>query len=93
MVAEAKAQLGKPYDPKFGWGDEAMYCSELVYKAYERGAGVTVGKKQRIDELDLSLIGPALKARYGAAIPLDRLLVTPASIGADPQLSWVYSDF
>lgn len=30
--AQVETFLGKPYDPEFSWGDEKMYCSELVAK-------------------------------------------------------------
>ncbi|HEY1047985.1 MAG TPA: YiiX/YebB-like N1pC/P60 family cysteine hydrolase, partial [Bacteroidia bacterium] len=36
-------QLGKPYDPFFNWDDEAIYCSELVYKCYDK-IGVKIGE-------------------------------------------------
>ena len=31
-LGEEKRFLGKPYDAQFSWGDEAIYCSELVGK-------------------------------------------------------------
>jgi len=30
--AQIKKFLGKPYDSQFSWGDDAIYCSELVAK-------------------------------------------------------------
>ena len=44
-------EMGKPYDPRFGWGDEALYCSELIHKAFLRGAGVALGEKERLGAL------------------------------------------
>ena len=54
MVAKAKRELGKPYDARYRWDDEALYCSELVVKAFERGAGVTVGKQEVVKTLRLT---------------------------------------
>ncbi|MFB1480226.1 YiiX/YebB-like N1pC/P60 family cysteine hydrolase [Corallococcus sp. RDP092CA] len=92
-VAEAKRHLGKPYDALFGWGDEAMYCSELVRKAYAAGAGVEYGKLERLGALDVAGLKQELAERYRGPVPLDLELVTPASLAADARLAVVYSDF
>jgi hypothetical protein len=92
-VEEAKRHLGKPYDWRFGWGDEAMYCSELARKAYEAGAGVAYGEMERLGSLDVKRLGPQLKERYGGKVPVDLELVTPASLAVDTRLTVVHSDF
>ncbi len=43
VATEARRHLGKPYDAAFGWGDDRLYCSELVRKAFERGSGRRAG--------------------------------------------------
>ncbi|MFZ5469132.1 MAG: YiiX/YebB-like N1pC/P60 family cysteine hydrolase, partial [Myxococcota bacterium] len=83
VVSVARAWVGQPYDARFEWGDEALYCSELVHKAFGRGAGVALGKLQRLGELDLAPVRAAARARYGGDVPEALLLVTPASIAAD----------
>jgi hypothetical protein len=84
-VAEARRHLGKPYDARFGWGDDRMYCSELVHKAYARGAGVALGRTERIEQLRLDGLEPAVRDRFGE-VPRGLVLVTPASLAADPRL-------
>lgn len=93
VVSAAKAYLGRPYDLEFRWGDDALYCSELVYRAFEQGAGAPVGSLQPLSSLSLSGLGPALAARYAGKVPLDLRLVTPASIAADPGLDQVESTY
>ncbi len=39
--------LGRPYDLQFRWDDEALYCSELAYKLFDRAAGVRLGKLEK----------------------------------------------
>jgi len=90
VVAAARRELGKPYDLQFGWGDDALYCSELVVKAFERGAGLHLGRMVPLRELDLRELGPALQARFGDAPPLDQPVVTPASLVEDPALEQVF---
>lgn len=87
-VAQARRLLGRPYDARFGWGDERIYCSELVVKAYERGAGVSYGKHERLGDLRLTGIERAIEARWGK-VPRDLVLVTPASLAEDPRMERV----
>jgi hypothetical protein len=53
VVSAARSELGKPYDPFFTDGEDAIYCSELVRLAYEKGLGISLGKIQSVAELDL----------------------------------------
>lgn len=89
-VEEARKLLGRPYDPRFGWDDERIYCSELVVKAYERGAGISYGRRQRLGDLRLLGIESAAEKRWGGPIPKDLVLVTPASLVEDTRLARVY---
>lgn len=88
MKATATKFIGKNYDLTFTWNDDRMYCSELVYKIYERGAGIAVGKLQKLREFDLS--NPVVKAklveRYGTKIPLDEPVISPGAIFTDTNL-------
>ncbi|MCE9670681.1 YiiX family permuted papain-like enzyme [Myxococcus stipitatus] len=92
-VEAAKRHLGKPYDWLFGWGDEAMYCSELVRKAYTLGAGLELGRMEPLGSLDIAGLRAQLRERYGRDIPLEQQLVTPASLALDEQLTVIHSDF
>lgn len=87
VVAEAKRQLGKPYDARYRWDDDALYCSELVVKAFERGAGITVGKQEVVKSLHLSAAELALGPTLG--IDPEQTLVTPGGLVGDPQLETV----
>jgi len=55
------AFLGKPYDPYSEWTDDQMYCSELVWKVFDRGLGVHIGHLARLRTFDLA--SPLVKAR------------------------------
>lgn len=93
MKAEGERAMGRPYDLRFDMDDERIYCSELVQKIYERGAGVQVGAIERFRDMDLT--GPAarriLDERFGDAIPADREVVTPAALFRSPLLLTVDS--
>jgi hypothetical protein len=34
-ISNSLEQIGKPYDSVFEWDNEAIYCSELIYQAFE----------------------------------------------------------
>jgi hypothetical protein len=92
-VDAAKKYLGRPYDWRFEWGDEALYCSELVRKAYAQGAGVEYGKMERLGSLKVAGLEKPMRERYGGKVPMELELVTPASLATDVQLEVVHSDF
>jgi hypothetical protein len=92
MRAAGEQLAGKDYDPYFEWSDDRIYCSELVWKVFERGAGIELGELQTIAAFDLS--HPAVQAkvreRYGDHVPLDEIVVSPAGIFDAPDLETVY---
>jgi hypothetical protein len=88
-VTEARRLLGRPYDARFGWDDARIYCSELVVKAYERGAGVSYGRRERLGDLHLGAFTGAAEQRWGGPVPKDLVLVTPASLAEDGRLEVV----
>lgn len=90
-----EALLGRPYDFLFGWSDEAVYCSELVWKAYQRGAGISVGHLQTLRDFDLSdpAIAPLVRERFhGHEPPLDQPVISPAAVAASEDLVEVDRD-
>lgn len=83
--------IGKDYDPYFGWGDDRIYCSELVWKAYQQATGMEVGTPQALGRFHLEgpLVAQKLKERYGEHIPLEEPVVSPAAIFESPLLTTV----
>ena len=82
MWAVGSSFLNKSYDIQFGWSDEKLYCSELVWKIYNRGAGLSLGKPKMLKEynLDSKLVKEQLKLRYGTDIPLKDKMISPQDI-------------
>jgi hypothetical protein len=84
--------LGRPYDVRFRWDDESLYCSELVYKLFERAMGVHVGKLQRAADLNLDdpRVEQAIRRRFtDTRFNPTETIVTPDSIFNDEQLTEV----
>lgn len=73
---------GKNYDLYFEWSDDKIYCSELVWKIYQRATGIELGKLQKLRDFDLTndAVKEKMKERSGNNIPLDETVISPASI-------------
>jgi len=93
MRAVGREYMGRAYDPLFEWSDKTIYCSELVWKVYQRALGVELGDLQPFRSLDLSSAEARriAKQRWGGMPPGDQKLITPAAIEASPKLTPVYS--
>jgi uncharacterized protein YycO len=91
MKAESKRFEGKPYDLAFAWSDEKLYCSELVWKIYKRGANIELGTLQKLGSFDLSseLVISKLQERYGNRIPYGESVISPAAIFDSAELETV----
>lgn len=82
MKKQLQDMLGKNYDITFEWSDDRIYCSELVWKLYQRACGLEVGKLQQLGDFDLSApeVKHILRERYGDNIPLKETVISPVSI-------------
>ncbi|MGE8426584.1 MAG: YiiX family permuted papain-like enzyme [Sphingobacterium sp.] len=95
MKAIGKNFLGKNYDATFEWSDDKIYCSELIWKIYQRGAGIEVGKLEKLKDFDLSSpeVKAKLKERYGNSVPLNETVISPASIFNNPLLITIVNTY
>jgi uncharacterized protein YycO len=90
LTAQAVAKLrqaagkfqGRPYDLTFEWSDNRIYCSELVWKIYDRGLGVHIGRLQKLRDFDLSdaTVKAKMKERYGNNIPMEETVISPGEM-------------
>lgn len=88
MLEEAKKHFGKHYDLSFSWSDDKMYCSELVWKIFERGADIEVGTLEELRDFDLShpVVQQKINERFGKDVPMDEVVISPASIFESDKL-------
>ncbi len=95
MKAIGKDFISKNYDATFEWSDDKIYCSELIWKIYQRGANIEVGKLEKLKDFDLSSpeVKTKLKERYGNNVPLNETVISPASIFNSPLLITVTSNY
>lgn len=93
MRSVERTLSGKPYDTAFAWSDERQYCSELVWKVYERALGVRLCEPQKLRDFDLRdpVVATKLRERYGDRVPLGEPVVSPAALFDSPMLRTVVS--
>lgn len=82
MKAEGERFLGKNYDLTFEWSDDKIYCSELIWKIYQRATGLEIGKIQKLKDFDLTnqAVQSKMRERYGDKIPMDETVISPVAI-------------
>jgi hypothetical protein len=80
--------LGRHYDTTFEWSDDRMYCSELVWKIYDRALKIEIGSLQKIRDFNLTdpTVAKLMEQRYGDAVPLDEPVISPVSMFDSPLL-------
>ena len=94
MFNIGKTFEGKHYDLYFEWSDDRMYCSELVWKVFNRSLGIAVGELQTLSEFDLSdpLVAAKVNERWGGLPPGDEIVISPAAIFDSDKLVTVYAN-
>jgi len=94
MKREGEKFRGKDYDLAFEWSDERIYCSELIWKIYQRATGVEIGKLEKLRDFDLTseVVRKKMKERYGDKIPMDETVISPATVFASELLMTVKSN-
>jgi uncharacterized protein YycO len=85
---------GKNYDLTFEWSDNKIYCSELIWKIYQRATGIEIGKLEKLSDFDLTneAVKKIMKERYGDNIPSEEIVISPASIFDSELLMTVKSN-
>ena len=90
----AETFVGKPYELAFNWTDEKLYCSELVWKIFDRALNLQVGRLQKLGEFNLSNteVQNKMKERYPHGIPLDETVISPEQIFQSTLLEVVHQE-
>jgi len=85
---------GKNYDLTFEWSDDKIYCSELIWKIYQRATGIEIGKLEKLSDFDLTneAVKKKMKELYGDKIPTEEIVISPASIFDSELLTTVKSN-
>lgn len=77
---------GRPYDFHYAMGDTEIYCSELVYKAYDRSHGIKIGEIEKLGSLNWKPFEAFIREMENGELPLDRDMITPVALTRSPLL-------
>lgn len=94
MRQAGEAFNGKDYDLTFEWSDDKIYCSELIWKVYQRATGIEIGKLEKLSSFDLTseTVKQTMNDRYGKEIPLNETVISPVAIFESNLLTTVQSN-
>lgn len=92
FIKAAQGYEGLPYDIHYDLDDKAIYCSELIFKAFRKVTGEELGHLQKLGELKWQPYEPVIKQIEGGTVPLDRVLITPRSLSEAAQLEKVFEE-
>ena len=90
IIEAAMKYEGRPYDLHYRMGDDAIYCSELVYKAIRDATGRNVGTLERLGDLDWEPYRATIERYENGGVPLDREMITPAGLTRADELVRAY---
>jgi len=91
MKKVGEGYRGKHYDIYFEWSDDRVYCSELVWKIYKQALDIEIGKLETLRDFNLKdpVVNKKLHERYGDKIPLNELVISPATMFNSDKLELV----
>ncbi|MCB1056838.1 MAG: YiiX family permuted papain-like enzyme [Acidobacteria bacterium] len=92
MLQVGEAFDGKHYDLYFEWSDDRIYCSELVWKIFDRALGIDLGELETIRDFDLSdpIVRAKVQERWGGPPPDNETVISPVAIFDSDRLVTVY---
>jgi len=92
-ILEAEKMLGRPYDLRYDMDEQKIYCSELIYKAYQRGCQIEIGEQETLGSLNWKPHEQFIRHLEGGGLPLNRVMVTPESLTHDTDIKIIFSTF
>ena len=92
LIKNSESFLTKPYDFFYELSDDAIYCSELIFKAYKQASGQNMGKLTTLGALNWKSYKKFILSIENK-IPLDRVMITPKDLAEAEQLEEVYSNY
>jgi hypothetical protein len=91
FIEELDKFLCLPYDSHYEMGDNAIYCSELIYKAYLNATESELGHLVKIEELNWQPFEDVIRKHEGGNLPLQRQMITPIHLSNASQLDKVFT--
>ena len=88
------SQQGKDYDVKFQWNDNKIYCSELVWYAYNSiGIELSIPKPFSDFDIEKEEIKKEIIRRYGNKFVQSEPVVSPKCLAESKYLEKIFSNY
>ena len=88
------SQQGKDYDVKFQWNDDKIYCSELVWYAYNSiGVELSIPKPFSDFDIEKEEIKKEIIRRYGNKFVQSEPVVSPKCLAESKYLEKVFNNY
>ena len=88
------SQQGKDYDVKFQWNDDKIYCSELVWYAYNSiGIELSIPKPFSDFDIEKEEIKKEIIRRYGNKFVQSEPVVSPKCLAESKYLEKIFSNY
>jgi Permuted papain-like amidase enzyme, YaeF/YiiX, C92 family len=92
LKTKVREMKGKPFDPYFGWGNDAFYSSEFVWKMYAFGLNFEICPTHSLTQFHLD--DPLVKAVTGGnlkpATGENDKAISPDDLYKSPKLEIIY---
>lgn len=90
-IKHVRSLLGRPYDVRYRMDDQYIYCSELVFKGYQKATGDELGKLVRLGDMNWRPYRSTIEFYENGPVPHDRKMITPRDLAKARQLKLVQS--
>ncbi len=90
LFADIDRLSGRPYDYRYAPEDDEIYCSELVYKVYDRAYGIRIGDWELLGSLNWQPHESFIREMENGKLPLERPMITPVGLTRSPLVYRVY---
>lgn len=80
MKKEARKFTGKDYDAMFSWSDSQIYCSELVWKIYDRALGIELCPLRCVQDYPAVKLPKVKRELERRGISQDGTVVAPSDL-------------
>ena len=91
FIAAIEPFMKRPYDFRYRMDDEYIYCSELVYKAWQNATGGELGVLKKLGEMNWKPYEDTIRKYEEGDPPLEREMITPRHLSEATQLEEVHS--
>jgi hypothetical protein len=90
FIQELKTYSGRPYDIMYEMDDEKIYCSELIYKAFQKIYNEDLGEAKKLGDMNWGPYANTIRHYEDGPVPVERLIISPKAVSEANQLHLIH---